>query len=243
MVSVIIPIFNEEEVLLQYEQKLFPAIDSLSQTFKKDFEIVCVDDGSVDKSYHILQELQRNRSLMVVDRNKQNLGMGAAIRRGIAGSHGELLIFLDADLTFKPEEMGNLLEEYSREPCDCISGSPYLTRGLMEDVQPFRKVLSLAVNLLYRLELGRGITSVSPIFRLYRREVFSHISLTSNKYEVNAEILAKMILGGMKVREVPAHLYRRECGYSKAHLTKSVRNHVTILYKIFRVKYLHGDWN
>ena len=66
--------------------------------------------------------------------------------------------------------------------------------------------------------------------------------LTSENFEINAEILSKMIFRNMSILEVPVALHERKFGESKAKLTKSVKNHITILYKIFCVKYLKRNW-
>lgn len=168
--------------------------------------------------------------------------MGGAIKTGIVASHGNLLVFLDADLTFKPNDIGTLLTEYLKNPADCISGSPYLLPGLMADVQRYRMILSRTVNILYRILLGRRVTSISPIFRLYKREVFDSMPISSENFEINAEILSKMIFRNMTIIEVPVALHERKFGESKAKLTKSVKNHITVLYKIFCVKYLGRNW-
>ena len=65
----------------------------------------------------------------------------------------------------------------------------------MADVEGYRMILSRTVNLLYRILLGRHVTSISPIFRLYKREVFDSMPISSENFEINAEILSKMIFG------------------------------------------------
>jgi glycosyltransferase involved in cell wall biosynthesis len=164
------------------------------------------------------------------------------MKTGIGMSRGELLVFLDADLTFRPGDIRLLLDEYRRSPADCISGSPYLDREHMADVQPLRRFLGTSVNLLYRLLLGKRVTSISPIFRLYRREVFDTLAPVSENFEINAEILARMILAGMHVREVPVALHRRTFGRSKARIGKSIMNHLRILSRIFLVRFLGRGW-
>jgi dolichol-phosphate mannosyltransferase len=242
MISVIIPVYNEEEMLREYGRDLFPAIDSLAAGTGEDFEILLVDDGSTDGSWAGISELSAGRRDVTGVRHEKNRGMGAAMKTGIGRSRGELLIFLDADLTFRPGDIRLLLEEYRRSPADCISGSPYLDPEHMKDVQPLRRFLGTSVNILYRLLLGRRVTSVSPIFRLYRREVFAAITPVAENFEINAEILAKMIFRGMTVREVPAALHKRRFGQSKARMAKSIRNHLKILWRIFLVRFLHREW-
>jgi hypothetical protein len=65
----------------------------------------------------------------------------------------------------------------------------------------------------------------------------------SNDFEINAELMAKMVLAGMPVREVPVILHTRTSGKSKASIPKSIRNHLGILWKIVKVKYLKREWD
>ena len=242
MISVIIPIFNEQEILKQYDSIFFPIIDRLKEQFHEEFEIILVDDQSKDKSWDIITGLAGRRVNILGVQHKKNRGMGGAIKTGIATSHGHLLVFLDADMTFRPEDISILLTEYRKTPADCISGSPYIEPGLMADVQRYRMILSRIVNILYRILLGRNVTSISPIFRLYKRDVFNSLHCSSENFEINAEILSKMIFMNMKIIEVPVALHERKFGKSKAQLSKSIINHINVLYKIFCVKYLGQDW-
>jgi len=242
MISVIIPIYNEEEMLRQYDTVFYPIIDRLTEQFHEEFEIILVDDDSKDTSWDTISKLAGRWLNTKGVKHENNRGMGGAIKTGIATSHGNLLVFLDADLTFRPEDIGVLLAEYRKNPADCISGSPYLQPGLMTDVRRYRMILSRVVNILYRILLGRHVTSISPIFRLYKREVFDSMRISSENFEINAEILSKMIFLNMKIIEVPVALHERKFGESKAELTKSVKNHITVLYKIFCVKYLGREW-
>ncbi|NMB77577.1 MAG: glycosyltransferase family 2 protein [Methanomicrobiales archaeon] len=242
MISVIIPIFNEEEMLTRYDRDLFPVIESLKTEFSEDFEIILVDDGSRDKSWEGISRYAKSRTDTVGLKNERNCGMGCAMKNGIRNCKGDVLVVLDADLTFRPEDIRKLLSEYRKSPADCINGSPYLGVGLLDDVQLWRLILSKSVNIMYRILLRQKVTSISPIFRLYRRSVFDKIQITSNNFEINAEILAKMIIGNMTVHEVPVALHKRELGQSKANTLKSIRNHLRILSKIFMVKYLKREW-
>jgi len=113
---------------------------------------------------------------------------------------------------------------------------------LLEEVTPLRFFLSASVNFLYRLLLGKKITSVSPIFRLYKREELEKITISSSNFEINAEIISKFIIAKKNVVEVPVPLLRRKYGYSKINIRKEIKNNIIILFKIFRTKYLHSEW-
>lgn len=235
MISVIIPIHNEEDMLGKYTDLLYPNIPDNS-------EVVLVDDGSTDNSWGMINQLVKSRGDTVGVYHKKNRGMGAALKSGIRACNGELVVFLDADLTFRPEDIKILLAEYYRSPVNCVSGSSWIKPGLLEEVLFHRFVLSKCVNWMYRQLLGNDITSVSPIFRIYEREVFDKINIKSDNFEINAELLAKMLLSNMTVTEVPVALHVRTSGKSKARISKSIRNHIGMLWKIFRVKYLGKEW-
>ena len=105
MISIIIPLYNEAENVMMYEQRLFPVAEEIAQKFKEPCEFVLVDDGSKDSTLIRLNELQQKRNSLIVVAHGINKGMGAAIKTGIANSHGNFIITMDSDLTYKPEDI------------------------------------------------------------------------------------------------------------------------------------------
>src|SRR3989344_9055566 len=97
--SIIIPVFNEEVVILE-------AIKAVVQFFKEknfDFEVIVVDDGSTDETDGITAEVSRENSLVKLIRLEKNQGKGAAVKTGVLSATGEWILFLDADLSTRPE--------------------------------------------------------------------------------------------------------------------------------------------
>lgn len=242
MISIIIPLFNERENVLRYPSDLFPVVDRIAQDFQESFEYLMVDDGSGDDTFRQITEIAGKRADVRVFRHEKNAGMGSAVMTGIAHVQGDLILTMDADLTFRPEDIRKLIAAYRSTGADCISGSPYLEKGLMEEVTPFRLLMSRSVNFLYRLLLGEKISCVSPIFRLYRKEIFHEITVTSRNFEINAEIISKLLLNRKHVVEVPVPLLKRRHGISKIRITKEIRNYLSLLYRIFMTKYFHREW-
>jgi glycosyltransferase involved in cell wall biosynthesis len=242
MISIIIPLYNERDNVVRYHTDLMPIIDDIARKTGERFEFVFVDDGSSDDTMEQMKQFSRGRDDIKILAHEKNSGMGMAIKTGLRASSGELIITMDADLTFRPVDVGKLISKYRETDADCISGSPYLEKGLMEEVTPFRLMMSKTVNFLYRLILGGGITCVSPIFRLYRCNVLMEMDITSRNFEINAEILSKLLIGGKKVVEVPVPLMKRKYGESKINLKKEIKNYVLLLFKIFKTKYLHEEW-
>lgn len=242
MISVIVPLYNEEDNVVHYPADLFPVIDRIGKDTGEKIEYIFVDDGSRDNTVKKIQEVTAGRNDAQILLHDKNKGMGSAIRTGLAACHGNLVVTLDADLTFRPVDVQKLIARYQETGADCISGSPYLEKGLMEEVTPFRLFMSKSVNFLYRLLLGSGITCVSPVFRLYRRSALDSIEITSRNFEINAEIISKLIINGRKVAEVPVPLLKRKYGESKINIKKEIRNNILLLYRIFMTKYLHRNW-
>ncbi len=243
MISLIIPLYNERENILTYGEELFPKVDAITMEMGETFQYVLVDDGSQDDTYDLLQDLAGMRADITVATNGTNKGMGAAIKEGLRHCSGDLIVTMDSDLTFRPEDIRTLITAYQEGQPDCVSGSPYVARGLMEEVTIFRYLLSKSVNTMYRVLLSPEITCVSPIFRLYKREVLESLNIQSNNFDINAEIIAKLILGGKSVIEVPVVLHARRHGESKINVKKEINNHIRLLTKIMKIRILKNDWN
>lgn len=243
MISIIIPLFNEEENVLLYPKKLFPITAEIGRRYGETCEYILVDDGSRDSTLSNIRELHRNHPGIIVVTHEVNKGMGAAVRSGIAQCHGDLIIAMDSDLSYRPEDIEKLLKTYRETGADCISASPYRGNGLTtEFVSPFRLFISKSVNFLYRVLLWEDITCVSAIFRLYKREVLTNLKLESNNFEIDAEILAKLILNKKTVKEIDVKLHKREFGESKLNVKKEIKNNLKILYKIFKVRIFKSEW-
>lgn len=242
MISIIFPLYNERDNVIHYIDNLFPIIESIGKRTGENFEYIFVDDGSVDTTAETMTEIAKGRNNIKILRHERNRGMGNAIKTGLAASAGELVITMDADLTFRPEDVEKLIKKYRETNADCISGSPYLEKGLMDEVSLFRLLMSKTVNFLYRALLRSDITCVSPIFRLYKRSALNSMEITSNNFEINAEIISKLIISGKKVVEIPVPLLKRKYGGSKIKISKEIKNYILLLFKIFKTKYLHRPW-
>ena len=243
MISIIIPLYNERENIQTYNTDLFPVIEQISSEYDEIFEYVLVDDGSRDDTYALIQAIAAQRGDVVAVTNGTNKGMGAAIKNGFSHARGDLFVTMDSDLTFRPEDIRKLLDAYRDGHPDCVSGSPYREKGLMEEVTFFRYVLSASVNTLYRVLLASDITCVSPIFRLYPKRAITGMNIRSNNFEINAEIIAKMLIAKRNVVEVPVKLYRRTHGESKIKIGKEIRNNIYLLGKIAKTKFLKVEWD
>jgi len=243
MISIIIPLFNEAENVRLYPERLFPVTGPIMERYGETCEYILVDDGSRDTTLtelNTLKELQKN---VVVVSHGVNKGMGVAVRTGLVHSEGDLVIMMDSDLTYRPEDIEKLLAAYRETGADCISASPYREKDLASEISsPFRLFISKSVNFLYRVLLQDDLTCVSGIFRLYKKKALDELTLESKNFEICAEIISKLILNGNSVKEIGVKVYTREFGESKLNVKKEVINNLRILSKIFKAKYLKRKW-
>jgi dolichol-phosphate mannosyltransferase len=221
MLSFVFPAYNEADNLRRFPAEVFPAFDAL----REPYEIVVVDDGSRDDTAEVARSLGEPVRLVP---HARNMGLGAAIKTGIAAARGDLIITMDSDLTFAPTLVPALLARFRQGDVDVVCGSPKLA-GFAPNIPAYRIGMSKVATLLYSVVLGRRVTAVSPIFRLYRREDVQGLDVKTNGFDINAEILFKLIQAGKRIAEIPAPLTQRLHGESKLVYSKEIQRHLRLL--------------
>ena len=231
--SVILPCYNEEENVKLIPAVLIKELDKL----KLKYEIIAVNDGSTDNTYEELKEIQKKHPMIKIVNHEKNMGLASAIKTGIAHTNGELTVTIDADFTFHPRQIKNLLNRFKEGDVDVVIGSPSLTEGYSQEVPRYRIWLSNIGRLLYNLALGEKITAVTPIFRLYKTIQLKEIKLDPTPtprggFSINAEILAKLLIQDIRVAEIPATLTVRKYGESKINNFKEIISQLGLVLKI-----------
>ena len=205
LVSVIVPMFNEEEGLepLALDLEILrKGIEGLGHRT----EIVFVDDGSTDGSTWAISLLYRGRNDVRVVAHRKNMGFGAALRSGIAEARGAVVLCYDADRPYPPED-GALLVEAVQGPedADVATVSPWGPGGRAEGVGGFRRFLSKGASTLYRLALrgrGAGLTCFTCSYRAYKGDVIRSVEFESDDFLATAEIMARILVSGHRAIEV-----------------------------------------
>lgn len=223
--SVVVPCHNEAGNVPRYSAELFPALDSLGVPY----EVVLVDDGSTDDTAEKASELLVSRRDVKLLRLSPNRGMGAALRAGFGAASGEWVATLDADLTFPPAALKEMLAAGDARKADLVSGSPYLRSGDLGGVPWLRRIPSLMVNAFYRGMFGGALTAYTPVMRLYRASFLRPLDLTSDGFEINAEIAALAMRARRPVAEVPVPLSARTAGVSKLDRGRELRRHAGLV--------------
>lgn len=200
------------------------------------YEVVIVDDGSVDETSARAGALLMTRKDVRVVTLSPNRGMGGAIRAGIAEARGEWIATLDADLTFPPAALKDMLAAGNAAKADLVSGSPYLRKGDMAGVSWIRVLPSLMINALYRGLFGMRLTAYTPVLRLYRSSFVKKLEIAATGFEINAEIAARAMTDRRIVAEVPVPLGARVSGVSKLQRGRELKSHLRLIGRLLSGK-------
>jgi len=206
-ISIVIPMYNEEANVRQFCSRLFETMATLSETW----EVVCVDDGSSDRTLELLRKEQAARQEMTVVALARNFGQHAAIMAGFAQSHGRWVITLDADLQNPPEEIPKLVNAF--QAGHDLVGTVRIER---QDTR-FRKWASRLNNRLITRISGISLQDFGCMLRGYSREVVNGI-LANPEYRAFLPALATFF--ARNPVEIPVSHEERAGGASKYSLLK-----------------------
>lgn len=221
-ISVIIPMYNEEDNVL----RTLVEVNSVMKDYD-DYEIIVVDDGSKDDTYRLAKEFSSDNPYVNVIKQPVNMGMGRALRTGFERSQGEIIITIDADLSYNPSHINLLTSVLINDPTvDIAVGSPYMEGGDVKNVPFIRLFISKVANKFVGFSMPENLSTVTSVMRAYRREVVESLELESNGTNINLEILSKAIATRYKIKEVPAVLEGRELGQSKLKFRSKTISHV-----------------
>jgi dolichol-phosphate mannosyltransferase len=221
--SIVIPMYNEAENV----KTTVSRVEETLTSFQGTYEIVAVDDGSRDRTGAILRDMASQNGHLKVVSYSRNTGRGMALRKGFKASEGDIVVSTDADLSYDPAYILDLVETLQRdEDIDVILASPYMPGGAVRDVPFLRLWISKVGNRILRFAMPNRIYTSTGIFRAYRRRVLESLELESDGKEIHLEILSKVIALGYRVKEIPAVLTSRKKGKSKFRFRKTALSHL-----------------
>ncbi len=216
-ISVVVPVLNEEESLPHLHQKLTEALAGSGYSY----EIVVVDDGSTDRSFEIMCQLQRKDPHLRVVRFRRNYGQTAAFTAGFDRARGDVVITIDADLQNDPADIPALMVKMA-EGYDVVSG----WRVDRQDRFLDRRLPSILANRLIGWSTGVRIHDYGCSLKAYRREVLADVRLYGDLHRF---IPALASAAGARVTEIPVRHYARRYGKAKYGLSRTFKVVLDIL--------------
>ncbi|MFA6028865.1 MAG: glycosyltransferase family 2 protein [Elusimicrobiota bacterium] len=209
LLSLVIPVYNEEENLPELARQLGEALSSL------DYEAVFVDDGSRDRSFELLRGLAAREPRFRVVRLATNFGQTAAMAAGIDHARGEVIAFLDSDLQNDPADIPAMLARLG-EDCDAVSG----WRRRRQDALLSRKIPSWAANWVISRVTGVRLHDYGCTLKLYRARFLKGLKLYG---EMHRFIPAYAGFMGARIVEMEVNHRPRTRGVSKYGLMRTFK--------------------
>lgn len=211
IVTLVLPMHNEAsriESTVEVAEKILSNHDS---------EIIVSEDGCIDGTPELARELERQGRIKHLHSDKK-LGRGRAVERAFSVAKGDILLYMDADLSTNPERLQDLIGAL-KGGCDVVTGSRYVL-GSETTRNPIRKVLSFAYNFFTRLLLGSKVRDHQCGFKgLTRKAADELLPLEYGHWFWDTELLVKAQRAGFSVKEIPVEWKEVEKG-SKVDIIK-----------------------
>lgn len=222
-ISVVIPIFNEQNNLVQLYNELKHVLDYL----KKPYEIVFVDDGSTDNSYQVLKKIHKDKKVRVI-KLRGNFGQTAAFNVGFKNSKGKIVITMDSDLQNDPRDIPKLLSKI-KQGFDVVSGWRYKRRDSIAKI-----LFSKLSNSLRIMMTGEKIHDSGCSLKAYKKEILKDVDLFGEMHRFIPTLLAWK---GYRIGEVKVNHRPRRHGKTKYNTKRLVKGFLDLLVVLFWQKY------
>ena len=222
MLSVVIPIHNEEPAILRLYDRLTAVLEALGRIY----EIIFVDDASTDRSFELLANLVETDQRLKVVRLRRNFGQTAALAAGFDQAQGEIIISMDGDLQHDPDDLPALLAKID-EGYDIASG----WRKQRNDNLVMRKIPSRIANWLMAKVSGIELHDFGTTFKAYRAEIIKDINLYG---ELHRFIPALATFYGARIAEVPIQNPPRSGGASHYGISRTFN----VMFDIITIRFL-----
>ncbi|MEK6410673.1 MAG: glycosyltransferase family 2 protein [Acidobacteriota bacterium] len=222
VISVFLPVFNEEDNIERLDLKLTDALERLGRSY----EVIYIDDGSTDQSLAKLRGIAARDSRVRVISLRRNYGQTAAMSAGIDHARGQILIPMDADLQNDPADIKRLLDKLD-EGYDVVSG----WRKDRKDTWLTRRLPSRLANRLVSTLSGVDLHDYGCSLKAYRREALTSVKLYG---EMHRFIPIYAGWAGARVTEIPVTHHARSAGESKYGLSRTIK----VLFDLITIKFL-----
>jgi glycosyltransferase involved in cell wall biosynthesis len=210
-ISIVIPLYNEEESI----PHLWEALDKAIANYGQPAEVIIIDDGSKDRSFILLREIAARDPRFTIIRFRRNFGQTAGFAAGFAQARGEVVITMDADLQNDPMDIPKLMAKID-EGYDIVSG----WRKDRHDRFFDRKLPSMMANRLISNVTDVRLHDYGCSLKAYRRDVLQHVHLYGELHRFIPALASQV---GGTVTEVPVNHRARQFGRSKYGISRTIR--------------------
>jgi dolichol-phosphate mannosyltransferase len=235
-VTVILPTYNERDNIGPLIERTLAAIKDWA------IEVLVVDDDSPDGTWQIVEEMAGSDPRIKLCRRTEERGLTSAIWHGIQHTSGDVVLWMDCDLSMPPESIPDLLAQFASPTIQIAIGSRYVPGGRDIGHSLTGQLFSRAINLFAGLLLGFHVRDYTSGFVAARRKVFERITLRGDYGEYCIDFLYRAKRLGFRVVEVPYDCVERAAGESKTALNAwgYIRRGVKYVETILRLRLKPG---
>lgn len=205
-ISIIIPCYNERQTIEKILQEVFDV--KLSKTKK---EVIIVDDGSTDGTRKILIGLAKKHKEIILIFQKNNQGKGAALKKGILKSTGDIVVIQDADLEYDPREYKRLLYPIQRGHADVVYGSRFIGGEPRRIIYYKNQVANKFLTGMSNIFTGLNLTDMETCYKMFDGDLVRRLAkdLKAKRFGFEPEITAKVAKSKCRVYEIGISYYGR----------------------------------
>ncbi|MCY4021535.1 MAG: glycosyltransferase family 2 protein [Chloroflexi bacterium] len=226
-ISVVIPVYNEEGNIDRLYQELTAALEDIG----RDFEVVAINDGSSDRTYDMLNDLQAKDARWHIIHFRRNFGQTAAMAAGFDAARGEVIITIDADLQNDPRDIQRILDKFA-EGYDIVSG----WRQDRKEPLFLRRIPSMIANRLISRATGIRLHDYGCTLKAYHFDVAKGVQLYGELHRFIPALASQM---GVRVAEIPVKDRARKWGSSKYGFSRTFKVILDLIAVIFLLSYFN----
>lgn len=224
-ISVVIPLLDEEESLTELSKLLEQELEKI---VGKNYEVIFIDDGSVDGSWDVIKNIKRKNNRFSAIRFRRNYGKSAALAVGFAKARGQNVITMDADLQDDPREIQHLVAKL-RDGYDLVSGWKKVRHDPITKTIP-----SKFFNYVTSKVSGIKLHDFNCGLKAYKKDVVKSLDIYG---EMHRYLPAMAYMQGFKVTEIPVEHHPRKYGNSKFGVSRFIKGFLDLLTVIFTYKF------
>lgn len=227
LVSLVMPAYNEENIIVQNLSELCLYMESLADRYR--WELIVVNDGSTDRTGKLADEFAQGKKNVCILHHAYNFRLGQSLRYAFNHCRGDYVVTLDADLSYAPEHIEKMLTALRETRAKIVIASPYMPGGKVSNVPWDRALMSRWANQFLSLTATKDrlvgkIHTLTGMVRAYDRRFLSTLSLKAMDMDIHPEILYKAMILRARIVEIPAHLcWRSGKAVGEGHRKSSMR--------------------